>query len=302
MKVFCTDSFQLPLPENHRFPLEKYRLLRQRVMADLGGQVQGVVPAAASDPQLALAHDAAHVHKVTAGLLTPLEQRRIGFPWSSQLVERARRSTGATVQAGRAALVDHVAVNLAGGTHHASATASGGFCVFNDVAVAIRVLQAEGRIRQAIVIDCDVHQGNGTAAIFANDPTVFTFSMHGERNFPFAKTSGDLDIALADGTGDAEYLSVLAATLKSQIPWQTADCVFYLAGADPYQQDRWGRLKLSKDGLRTRDQWVLRACHTAGLPVVITMAGGYARDIRHTVDIQAATVATAYQLFQAATA
>ncbi len=293
MKVFCTDSFQLPLPANHRFQIEKYQLLRERVTADLGHRLQSVVPAAATDRQLAQAHDAAYLRKVERGRLTALEQRRIGFPWSQQLVERSRRSTGATLEAGRAALDDGMAVNLAGGTHHASAARGQGFCVYNDVAVATRVLQSELRIRRAIVIDCDVHQGNGTAAIFAGDPAVFTFSMHGDRNFPFSKTAGDLDIALPDGAGDEQYLKLLADVLQSRIPWDGADIVFYLAGADPFENDRLGRLRLSKTGLRSRDRLVLSTCRTANLPVVITMAGGYARNIEDTVDIHAGTVSVA---------
>ncbi|MGB6041633.1 MAG: histone deacetylase [Pirellulales bacterium] len=297
MKVYCTDSFELPLPANHRFPIEKYRLLRERVTACLGARLEFSVPAAATDEQLKKAHASAYVDKVTSGTLSPLQQRRIGFPWSQQLVERSRRSTGATIEAGRAAMESGIAVNLAGGTHHASAGQGQGFCVFNDVAVAVRVLQSEQRIRRGIVIDCDVHQGNGTAAIFADDPHVFTFSMHGDRNFPFSKTAGDLDIGLADGTSDEEYLSLLTAALHSKIPWEKADCVFYLAGADPYQGDRLGRLKLTKPGLKTRDRRVLSACRMANLPVVVTMAGGYARDVNDTVDIQAATVEVAHELF-----
>ena len=296
MQIFCTDNFELPLPANHRFPIEKYRLLRQRVSERLGRGVQLSVPAAATDQQLATAHDRAYLQKVQSGALTPIEQRRIGFPWSGQLVERSRRSTGATIAAGRAALDDGIGVNLAGGTHHASTARGQGFCVFNDVAVAVRVLQSERRIRRAIVIDCDVHQGNGTAEIFAGDPSVFTFSMHGDRNFPFDKTTSDLDIALADGTTDEQYLSHLASALRSEIPWEETDCVFYLAGADPYAGDRLGRLDLSKAGLRTRDQLILSACRTASLPVVVTMAGGYARDINDTVDIQSATVEVAHEL------
>ncbi len=299
VNVFCTDSFPLPLPPGHRFPVEKYRLLRHRVAQLLGPQVHLAIPPAATDDQLVRAHHPDYVAQVCGGRLSPLQQRRIGFPWSLALIERARRSTGATLAAARDALQTGIGVNLAGGTHHASATAGQGFCVFNDVAVAALVLQAEGRIRRAVVIDCDVHQGNGTAAIFAEDPTVFTFSIHGDRNFPFAKTAGDLDLGLPDGTGDQAYLDALAGALESAIPWETADCVFYLAGADPYAHDRWGRLKLTPAGLQTRDQMVFRACQAAGLPVVVTMAGGYARDIRDTVEIQATTVATACHLLAA---
>lgn len=290
MKVYCTDSFDLPLPANHRFPIEKYRMLRERVVAELGQRVECVIPAAATDAQLGRVHDTNYLHKVCAGDLTEVEQKRIGFPWSAPLVERSRRSTGATIEAAHAALSEGIAVNLAGGTHHASATRGQGFCVFNDVAVAIRDLQSRRLIRQALVIDCDVHQGNGTAAIFADDATVFTFSMHGDRNFPFAKTAGDLDIAMRDGSDDKQYLAALAEALSEKIPWATVNCVFYLAGADAFAGDRLGRLNLTKNGLRTRDQKIFAACQAANLPLVVAMAGGYGRDLNDTVDIHLSTV------------
>ena len=183
-----------------------------------------------------------------------------------------------------------IAVHLAGGTHHAFSDAGQGFCVFNDVAVAAKVLLAEGLARQVLVIDCDVHQGNGTASIFAGDNTVFTFSIHGDRNFPFRKCQGDLDIALSDGTDDPVYLDVLQRALNEQLPLAQADCVFYLAGADPFAGDRLGRLSLTKAGLSARDELVLGACRALDKPVTVVMAGGYARNIDDIVDIHARTV------------
>ena len=210
---------------------------------------------------------AAYVDAVANGTLPREAQRRIGFPWSPQMVERSRRSVGATIAASRAALEDGVAANLAGGTHHGFADRGEGFCVFNDVAVAARVLQRDRQARRIAIVDLDVHQGNGTAAIFAGDETVFTFSMHGEKNFPFRKEISDLDVALADGTGDDDYLALLRSHLDQVLNRHQPDFVFYLAGADPYEGDRLGRLKLTIEGLRTRDEIVFDTCRRAGLPV-----------------------------------
>jgi acetoin utilization deacetylase AcuC-like enzyme len=271
--------------------MAKYRLLYDRVRAAAREwNVELLAAAEATDAQLQRVHDSDYVQRVIRGELSQREVRRIGFPWSSALVTRSRRSTGGTIAAARAALEDGVAANLAGGTHHAFAGAGQGFCVFNDVAVAARTLQHEARVRRVVIIDCDVHQGNGTAAIFHQDASVFTFSMHGDRNFPFRKTAGDLDIALPDDTEDADYLRILNRALTEQVPLADADLVFYLAGADPYRGDRLGRLRLTKAGLAQRDQLVLAACCGRGVSVAIAMAGGYADAVEDIVDIHAETI------------
>ncbi|MBI1879086.1 MAG: histone deacetylase, partial [Chloroflexi bacterium] len=219
--------------------------------------------------------------------------RRIGFPWSPQMVERSRRSSGATIEACRAALQDGFAASLAGGTHHAFSDCGQGFCVFNDSAVAARAMQTEGRVERAIIIDCDVHQGNGTAAILADDPTIFTFSIHGAKNFPFHKERSDLDVELDDGADDAIYLAALEYGLRRALAQGRADLAIYLAGADPYVNDRFGRLALSKAGLAERDSLVFDHCQAAGLPVAITMSGGYAPQVEDIVDIHFQTIRAA---------
>jgi acetoin utilization deacetylase AcuC-like enzyme len=297
MKAFYHDHFVLPLPEGHRFPMLKYALLRQKVQSEgLIDSEELRVPDPACDEQLLRVHQAEYLHRVVSGALTEKEIRRIGFPWSLQLVERARRSVGGTIAACRAALHDGGAVNLAGGTHHAYPDHGEGYCVFNDCAVAARVMQAEGLARRVVILDCDVHQGNGTAAVFANDPSVFTFSIHGAHNFPFHKESSDLDVALGDGTTDEVYLEALESGLETAIDRSQADLAIYLAGADPFQGDRLGRLSLTKSGLAARDRLVFERCRQARLPVATVMAGGYARDVNDTVDIHAVTVQIAAQL------
>ena len=247
-------------------------------------------PERASLEAVELVHTADYVQRLSTGDLDEQELRALGFPWSEALVERTFRAAGGTVEASGAALDRGIAMNLAGGTHHAFADRGEGFCVFNDVAIAIRSLQREGRIVRAVVIDLDVHQGNGTHAIFAADPTVFTFSMHGGRNYPFRKVPGSLDLELADGTGDDAYLAALARTLPHVLATARANLVIYLAGADPHEGDRLGRLKLTHDGLRRRDQMVLEQCREIGLPVCLTIAGGYGRDISDTVEAHVNTV------------
>ena len=232
---------------------------------------------------LARVHTTDYVERFTSGRLDDAAMRRIGFPWSEGLVERSYRAVGGTMSAAAAALTDGVAMNLAGGTHHAFADHGEGFCVFNDVAVAIRDLQSGGHVRRVTVVDLDVHQGNGTHAIFAGDDTVFTFSMHGERNYPFTKVAGSLDIELPDGTGDSVYLDTLAASLPDVLARSAPDLVIYLAGADVLEHDRLGRLGLSLDGAARRDACVLQGCRDVGIPVAITVAGGYGRDIDATV-------------------
>ncbi len=291
MKAFYTDHFVLPLPEGHRFPMAKYARLRQRVaQAGLFRSHGLVVPHAATDDEITRAHEPEYLQRVQCGELTDRELRRIGFPWSPQMVERSRRSSGATIEACRGALDDGCAINLAGGTHHAFSDHGEGYCVFNDAAVAARAMQAEGRVERVVIVDCDVHQGNGTARIFMDDPTVFTFSIHGARNFPFHKEKSDLDVELADGVGDETYLEALDRALTGVFDLARADLAIYLAGADPFVGDQFGRLALSKRGLLERDRIVLNHCRRAGLPLVVTMAGGYARQIDDTVDIHFQTV------------
>ena len=296
MKAFYCDHFVLPLPDAHRFPISKYQLLRLRVESLLS-DVELIEPTPATDEMLARVHDGDYIHRATQGLLTAKQVRRMGFPWSPQLIERSRHSVGATVEAcGRVLEGDTVAVNLAGGTHHAFADRGEGFCVFNDAAVAIRHFQHLGRIERALIVDCDVHQGNGTASIFADDPTVYTVSLHGRRNYPFHKEVGDMDVELEDGTEDAPYLDALEAALDRALPVSGADLVIYLAGADPFAGDKLGRLGLTKEGLHRRDTMVLERCHRENLPVVVAMAGGYAPEVYDIVDIHFNTVQVAARL------
>lgn len=296
MRCYYSDTFVLPLPEGHRFPMAKYARLRERLLA--AGVVQPddlrEAPAASWD-DLRLVHTDAYTAAVETGTLSRDAQRRIGFPWSPQMVERARRSVGATLAAADAALTEGCAANLAGGTHHAFADRGEGYCVFNDVAVAARVLQRDHGIARVAVVDCDVHQGNGTAAIFRTDPSVFTFSMHGANNYPFKKENGDLDVELEDATGDEPYLERLAHSLEMVFACEP-QVVFYLAGADPYEGDRLGRLALTMDGLCRRDHLVLDRCRRSAVPVVITMSGGYAEDVDAIVTIHANTIRTAAEI------
>lgn len=297
MRLYYTDQFELPLPAGHRFPMAKYRQLRQRLEAV--GWYELLVPQAADDEALLRAHTPGYLHRVCEGRLSELDQKRIGFPWSEELVTRSRYSTGATICAAASALTDFVSVNLAGGTHHAFTDAGAGFCVFNDVAVAARTLQAEQKVEQVLVVDCDVHQGNGTAEIFGDDPTVFTLSLHGERNYPFRKATSDLDVALPDGTGDADYLCTLEVVLNQALVACRPNFVFYVAGADAFAGDRLGRLKLTKAGLLERDRLVFARCDQLNLPVAVSMGGGYADEIEDIVDIHAATIDVAGQFCRA---
>jgi acetoin utilization deacetylase AcuC-like enzyme len=297
VKIFYTDHFELPLPDGHRFPMAKYRRLRQAVIENpLHQNDVMLVPPAATFEQLCLAHDQEYVRRVIAGELTEAEIKRIGFPWSERMVERSKRSSGATLAAARVALREGVSANLAGGTHHAMRGAGEGYCVFNDAAVTIRTLIQERFIRNAAVVDCDVHQGNGTADILGSDPDVFTFSIHGEKNFPLRKMPSHIDIDLPDGTGDEDYLSALNMGLQKVLSSGPYDLVVYLAGADPFEGDRLGRLKLTKEGLQKRDALVLETLRSQETPVAIAMAGGYAPDIQDIVDIHAATIAIASQM------
>ena len=291
MKVFTSAQFAFPLPEGHRFPLQKYTLLREAVeAAGLVAPRDLLVPEPATDQQILRAHSQEYLRRVVNGQLTPQEIRRIGLPWSPELVTRARYSVGGTIAACWAATVDGIAANLAGGTHHASRDRGQGYCLFNDSVIAARTLQAEGRLERVVVLDCDVHQGNGTAAIARDDPTIFTFSIHNENNFPLHKEPSDLDIGLEDGTGDGEYLAALETGVRRALSSTRAGLAIYLAGADPYEGDLLGRLALTKEGLARRDRLVLDLCYRAGLPVAVVLAGGYGRHVEDTVDIHLQTV------------
>ncbi|MDH3224985.1 MAG: histone deacetylase [Gemmatimonadota bacterium] len=283
MHAYYCDHFVLPLPPHHRFPMEKYSLLRHRVARELP-DVQMYVPPAATTDELIRIHDPGYVRQVFQGALCPDQIRRIGFPWSPQLVERSRRSVGGTIAAARQAIVDGGAVNLAGGTHHAFADRGEGFCVFNDVAVSIAAMRHEGRIGRAAVVDLDVHQGNGTARIFQEDEAVYTASVHGEANFPFRKEASDLDVALPDGADDRAFLAATEKVLDGALD-HGPDLLYYVAGADPFVDDRLGRLSVSSTGLADRDTMVTEACRTRGVPLVVVMAGGYGLDVADTVAI-----------------
>ena len=297
MKIFYTDTFSIPLPENHSFPKDKYFLLRMRILeSQIAQTVDLQIPRPATDEEIIRAHDPVYIHRLQNGELFAKEIRRVGLPWSPEIVRRARYSAGATVEACRAALEAGIAVNLGGGTHHAFSDHGQGYCWLNDSVIAARAIQAEGLVKNILIIDCDVHQGNGTAAIVKNDPTIFTFSIHGKNNFPYHKETSDLDVELPDGTDDAAYLNALEKGLAASMQNFKADLVIYLAGADPYKDDRFGRLAVTKKGLTKRDRLVFHGCLKAGLPTAVTMAGGYARNVQDTVDIHFQTVLSALEL------
>jgi acetoin utilization deacetylase AcuC-like enzyme len=294
VKAFYTDHFVLPLPEGHRFPMQKYSRLRDLVSGE--EDIELVEAPAATDTQILYAHDPSYLIKVIEGKLSPQEQREIGFPWSEQMVERSRRSAGATVAAAKTALREGIAANLAGGTHHAYRDAGSGFCVFNDSAIAARTLQKEiSSSLKIAVIDLDVHQGNGTASILQNDDSIFTLSIHGQNNFPFKKEESDLDLGLADGCDDASYLHALSQSLDQLDSRFKPDCLIFLAGADPHEGDRLGRLNVSTKGMCLRDEMVFQYALGRQLPVAFSMAGGYGKEIECTVDIHFQTIKTALQ-------
>jgi acetoin utilization deacetylase AcuC-like enzyme len=297
MKIFYTDHFVLPTPPGHRFPMSKYAPLRERVRGLVPSDMLQEPPAA-TDAQLALAHDSEYIRRVQAGELTEKEIRTIGFPWSLAMVERSRRSSGATIAAARHAIANKsCGVNLAGGTHHAFADHGEGFCVFNDSAVAARLMQKECGIRRVLIVDLDVHQGNGTASILQGDDSIFTFSIHGEKNYPLRKEKSDLDIELPDGCDDETYHATLADHLPLLLRDVRPQLVIYLAGADPYAGDRLGRLGLTKAGLMARDSFVFEQICAAGIPLTVSMAGGYAEDVSDIVDIHFNTVRLAHAHF-----
>jgi len=294
MRAWSSARFTVPLPDGHRFPIAKYARIRDEIVA------RGLLPASMiEEPDradrwaLELVHTPSYADAVLAGTLTSAEVRRLGFPWSPHLRERSLRTVQGTLEAARDALETGLGINLAGGTHHAYPGHGEGFCVFNDVAIAIRVLQCEGRLARAAVVDLDVHQGNGTAHIFSDDPDIFTFSMHGARNYPFRKERSALDVELDDGCEDAAYLAALDAHLGPVLDAAGPELVFYLGGADPYVHDRFGRLGLTVAGLLERDRRSFDAFRHRGLPAVLTLAGGYARELEDVVTIQTNTVEAA---------
>jgi acetoin utilization deacetylase AcuC-like enzyme len=298
MKLYYSDTFELPLPEKHRFPMAKYTRLRERILdSELSRSCDLELPPAATDDEILLVHTPQYLNAIKSGQLSDLQVRRIGFPWSPKMVERSRRSTGATIAAGQAAAEDGIAANLAGGTHHAFADNGQGYCVFNDACVAAKVLQRQGLANHVLIVDCDVHQGNGTAGIAQNDPSLFAFSMHCDKNYPFQKTAGDLDIALPPDTKDEQYLEELQNGLDWILPDFRADFVFFLAGADPFEGDRLGMLKLTKEGLQRRDRMVIEFFREREIPIAISMAGGYAPELNDIVDIHFATIEIALQRF-----
>jgi acetoin utilization deacetylase AcuC-like enzyme len=299
LKVFYSDRFVLPLPEGHRFPMVKYSMLRERVASDgICGPGELRTPRAVTDEEILRSHAPGYLKRVVSGSLTEKEMRRIGFPWSERMVERSRRASGGTLGACLAALEEGFAANLAGGTHHAFADRGEGYCVFNDSAIAARALQAAGLVERVVVIDTDVHQGNGTAAILHGDPTVFTFSIHGAKNFPFHKEESDLDAPLPDGADDTEFLAALERGLEVALDAADAGLAIYLAGADPFEGDSLGRLSVTKAGLAERDRIVLQACRERGIPVAITMAGGYASNVEDTVDIHFQSIRRAADMLE----
>jgi acetoin utilization deacetylase AcuC-like enzyme len=297
MLVFYSPRYYADIGEGHVFPIRKFELVRERLLREgtlAAGEIIEPYPAAIED--VLLVHTEDYVTRLRAGALTERELKRLGLPWSKALVRRSFLATSGTINAARAALKDGVASNLAGGTHHAFADRGEGFCVLNDVAVAARVLLRDGLARRVGVVDLDVHQGNGTATIFEGDPAVFTFSMHGAKNYPLQKARSSLDVNLADGTGDDEYLETLARHLPAVFA-HGPDIVFYLGGADPYAGDKLGRLGLSMAALRARDELVLAECRRRGVPVATVMSGGYAADIADTVEIHCNTVRAAKSIF-----
>jgi acetoin utilization deacetylase AcuC-like enzyme len=296
LKIFYTDIFAFPLPAAHPFPIKKYDLLRRRISEKLEDRrVDLRVPQQASRDEILRAHDQAYIRRFFNGELTSKEIRRVGLPWSPQIVRRTCYSVGATIAACRAALSEKIAVNLGGGTHHAFHNHGRGYCWLNDSAIAGRAMQAENLAEKIMIVDCDVHQGDGTAEIVGNDPAFFTFSIHGKNNFPYHKENSDLDVELDDGTADWAYLDALEKGLAAAMQRFTADLVIYLAGADPFENDRFGRLALTKEGLAKRDRLVFNSLNKYGLPVAVTMAGGYAPRIQDIVDINFQTIEAALE-------
>ena len=296
-RLYYSPYYYADIGEGHVFPIRKFELVRDLLLKEgtlREDEIYEPEPARVED--LLLVHTEDYITRLTDGTLTAKEVRKLGLPWSESLVRRSFHAISGTINAARAALEYGIASNLAGGTHHAYPDRGEGFCVLNDVAVAIRVLQRERLAERFLIVDCDVHQGNGSAFIFQNDREVFTFSMHGEKNYPLFKEKSTLDIELADGTGDAEFLETLEQALP-RIFMHNPDMVFYLGGADPYEKDKLGRLKLTQSGLKTRDEIVLRFAKEHHTPIITTMSGGYAADINDTVEIHANTIRAVKEVF-----
>ena len=290
MKIVYSDQYDLNLGD-HVFPSVKYKLTKERLLAEAVARPEDFVqPEPATDEDVALVHHREYIRKLKEGKLSHVEIMRLEIPYSPELVRAVWLAAGGSILAGRAALEDGVAVNLGGGFHHAFPDHGEGFCVLHDVAIAIRRLQKDGLVRRAMTVDTDVHDGNGTAAIFAGDDSVFTLSIHQENNYPYPKPPSSLDINMADGAEDEEYLAALDEGLDAALERFTPDVLFYLAGADPYREDQLGGLKISLDGLERRDRMGYEKARAKKIPVAVTLAGGYARHVQDTVRIHASTV------------
>lgn len=298
-RLFYSPNYYANIGEDHVFPIKKFKLARDILLNE--GTLS---PTEVHKPELAeledihLIHTEDYVTRLTNGTLIESEVRRLGLPWSESLVRRSFLAVSGTINASKSALKNgKVSSNLAGGTHHAFADRGEGFCVLNDVAIAIRVLQRDTNARRFLIVDCDVHQGNGTAFIFKDDDEVFTFSIHGAKNYPLHKEISNLDIELADGTGDAEYHEILSEAMHREIVSHNPDLIFYLGGADPYEKDKLGRLSLTKEGLKKRDEIVLDFAKSEDIPIVTVMSGGYAKDINDTVEIHCNTIRVVKKVF-----
>jgi acetoin utilization deacetylase AcuC-like enzyme len=302
MRVFYTPRYYAEIGETHIFPIRKFELVRDKLLFEgtlLENEISEPSPATRDD--VLLVHTEDYVSRLCSGALTDKEIRRLGLPWSESLVRRSFYAVGGTIAAASHSLDEGYSSNLAGGTHHSFADRGEGFCVFNDVAVAIRTLRSRNLINRAAIVDCDVHQGNGTATIFAGDTQTFTFSMHGANNYPLVKPRSSLDIELPDGTGDHAYLAVLERSLEPVFQHEP-EIVFYLAGADPFAGDKLGKLSLSIEGLRLRDELVLRECYERETPVTTVMSGGYGKQIAETVEIHCNTIRAVKAVFESSTA
>src|SRR6185369_1902817 len=298
MQVFYTPRYYAEIGQAHIFPIRKFELVRNQLLAEGTLRPDEIVePSPASLEDVLLVHTEDYVSRLCNGQLTPKEIRRLGLPWSESLVRRSFYAVGGTLAASAVSLTNGYSSNLAGGTHHSFAERGEGFCVLNDVAIAIRAMRARKLIQRAAIVDCDVHQGNGTATIFAGDADTFTFSMHGANNYPLFKAQSTLDVELPDGTGDAAYLETLATHLP-RVFQSDPEIVFYLAGADPYRGDKLGRLALTIDGLRERDAYVLRECFEREVPIVTVMSGGYGKDINDTIEIHCNTIRMVKEVFE----
>ena len=298
MRVFYTPHYYAEIGDGHVFPIRKFELVRDRLLSE-GTLQHGELsePAPATVEEVQLVHTEDYISRLSSGTLTTKELRRLGLPWSESLVRRSFYAVGGTISAAHRALEEGFSSNLAGGTHHAFADRGEGFCVLNDVAIAIRVLRRKSLVRTAAIIDCDVHQGNGTATIFTNDLETFTFSIHGANNYPLFKAKSALDVELADGTADKEYLKALAENIPAVFAHEP-EIVFYLAGADPFVGDKLGRLAVSMEGLRQRDACVLNQCYEHEVPIVTVMSGGYGKDISDTVEIHCNTIRMVKGIFE----